>query len=86
MSEQTKKLTRPAQRMLGGVCAGLGKYFGIDPTIVRLIAVLLTFFYFPATIILYIIMMLVIPSDELPARPAAEPDIIDVDPTPPAEA
>lgn len=29
-------------RMLGGVCGGLGRYFNVDPTIVRLLFVLLT--------------------------------------------
>ena len=32
-----KKLTRPRNgRMLGGVCAGIGEYLGIDPTVVLL--------------------------------------------------
>lgn len=25
--------------MIGGVCGGLGEYFGIDPTLIRIIAV-----------------------------------------------
>lgn len=29
-------------KMLGGVCAGLGEFFDIDPTIVRLVFTLLT--------------------------------------------
>ena len=32
-----KKLTKSNERMICGVCAGFAKYFGIDPTIVRLI-------------------------------------------------
>jgi phage shock protein PspC (stress-responsive transcriptional regulator) len=31
------------ERMLFGVCGGLGKYLGIDPTIIRIILVLLVF-------------------------------------------
>ena len=32
-----KRLTRSASdRMLAGVCAGIGAYFGIDPTLVRI--------------------------------------------------
>jgi phage shock protein PspC (stress-responsive transcriptional regulator) len=27
--------------MIGGVCGGIGEYFGIDPVVIRLIAVLL---------------------------------------------
>ena len=30
-------------RMIAGVCGGLGNYLGIDPTVVRLIWVLLVF-------------------------------------------
>jgi phage shock protein C len=30
-------------RLVAGVCTGLGDYFGIDPTLVRLAFVLLTF-------------------------------------------
>ena len=32
-----------SERMLGGVCGGLAEYFGIDPVIVRIIAVALVF-------------------------------------------
>lgn len=32
-----KKLTRSREhRMICGVCGGLGEYFGVDPTIIRL--------------------------------------------------
>ncbi len=38
-----KKLTRStSQKMLGGVCGGLGEYFNVDPVLVRLIFVILT--------------------------------------------
>lgn len=38
----TKKLIRSEnEKMIAGVCGGLGEYLGIDPTIVRLIFVLL---------------------------------------------
>jgi phage shock protein C len=50
--------------MLGGVAGGLAEYFNIDPTIVRLLFVLLTFVTvgFPA-ILLYIILWAVIPQN-----------------------
>ena len=36
MSYQSRQLMRPQQdRVLAGVCIGLARYFGIDPTIVR---------------------------------------------------
>lgn len=40
-----KRLTRVENgKMLCGVCAGIGKYFNIDPTLVRLGFVILTCF------------------------------------------
>ncbi len=39
-----KRLHRSrTEKIIGGVCGGLGEYFDIDPTIVRLITVLLFF-------------------------------------------
>jgi phage shock protein C len=36
MNSDIKKLTRSSHdRMVGGVAGGLGEYFGIDPTLVR---------------------------------------------------
>jgi len=57
-----KKLTRSANKILGGVCGGLAEYFGIDATLVRICYAALTIFSaaFPG-IILYIIMLLLIP-------------------------
>ncbi|MFO7819369.1 MAG: PspC domain-containing protein [Halanaerobacter sp.] len=49
-------------RMIAGVCAGLGDYFGIDPTIVRLIWVFL-FFGAGFGVVAYIICMIVIPEE-----------------------
>jgi phage shock protein PspC (stress-responsive transcriptional regulator) len=38
-----KRLTRSqTDRMLAGVCGGLGEYFGIDATLMRLVFVALT--------------------------------------------
>ena len=47
-------------RMLGGVCGGLGEYLGLDPTIIRLIFVLLALLGGHG-ILLYLILWLVIP-------------------------
>ena len=57
-----KKLYRSStDKMLTGVCGGLGQYFGIDPTVVRLIFALLVVFGVGSGIILYIILALVMP-------------------------
>lgn len=56
-----KKLYRiPSKGMIGGVCAGIGDYFDIDPTIIRLVFVLLFFAGFSGGLI-YLIMWLIVP-------------------------
>ncbi|NOQ37949.1 PspC domain-containing protein [archaeon] len=60
-AQKVKKLYRSKKdRMLAGVCGGIGEYFGIDSTLVRILWVLLTFGG-GAGIILYIICAIVVP-------------------------
>ena len=61
---KVKKLYRSQKdKMLAGVCGGLGEYFNQDSTIIRIIAVLVVIFtgFFPG-LIAYILMALIIPS------------------------
>jgi len=51
--------------MLAGVCSGLGRYLNIDPTIVRLIFVLM-FLLGGHGLLVYIILWIVMPSDAKP--------------------
>lgn len=56
-----KKLYRSRKdRMIAGVCGGLGEYFGIDSTWVRLIFVLF-FFAGGAAFLAYIVLWIVVP-------------------------
>lgn len=58
----TKKLYRSnSDKMIAGVCGGLGQYFGIDPTLIRLIFALLVVFGVGSGILLYIILAIVVP-------------------------
>lgn len=60
-----KKLTRSTKnKIIGGVCAGIADYFDIDPTIVRVVYLLLSLCSacFPGLIV-YIIMLLIVPQD-----------------------
>jgi phage shock protein C len=62
MNTNYKQLTRStSNRMIAGVCAGLGEYLGIDPTIVRLLAILAFFTGFSGIAIVYLIMAIVVP-------------------------
>ena len=67
MSEEVKKLYRStSDRMIAGICGGLGDYFSIDPTLVRLIFVFGSIITGSALFWAYIIMMLVVP-EHVPA-------------------
>ncbi len=58
-----KKLYRSrTDRKVCGVCGGLAKYLGMDPTIMRLIVVLLTLFV-GGGLIAYLVCALVIPEE-----------------------
>jgi phage shock protein C len=58
---EQKKLTRSTKnKMIGGVCAGVADYFNVDPTIVRVIYVLLIFL-FGTGILLYLILWIIMP-------------------------
>ena len=65
MANSGKKLYRStSNKLLAGVCGGIAEYFNVDPTIIRLAYVLLSVFTaaFPG-IIVYILAMIIIPSD-----------------------
>jgi phage shock protein C len=62
MDTTYRKLTRSSSnRMIAGVCAGLGEYLGIDPTLIRLLAILALFTGFGGIALVYLVMAIVIP-------------------------
>lgn len=52
-----------SDRTIAGVCGGLGKYFNVDPTIVRLLFLLLLFLGGSA-IPLYIVLWIIVPDEQ----------------------
>ena len=70
-SPQPRSLLRARYgRVIGGVCAGLGRYFNVDPIIFRIGAIVLALVG-GAGLLAYLAALLLIPSDDSPA--AAEP-------------
>ena len=66
MNTDYKQLTRSiSNRMIAGVCAGLGEYLNIDPTVVRLLFVLGFFLTGPGILIAYLIMAIIVPDPAL---------------------
>ena len=77
-----RRLTRSrTDRVIAGVCGGLGEYLGVDAVIVR-IAALILLFAGGAGFLVYVIGWIVIP--EAPAGPATDVTIAE-DAAPPAE-
>ena len=62
--EEKKRLTRSDDKMIGGVCAGLAEYLDIDPTIVRIVWVLMVVFA-GFGILLYVILWLIMPKQQI---------------------
>ena len=61
MDTQDKRLYKSnTNKVIGGVCGGLGEYFGIDPVIFRIIAVLLIFAH-GAGLLIYLIAWICMP-------------------------
>ena len=58
---QTHKLYRSkTEKMIAGVCGGLGEYFSIDPTLVRLLFAIGAILGGPGVIV-YLVMWIVVP-------------------------
>lgn len=58
-----KKLTRSkVNRKIFGVCGGIGEYFDVDPTIIRILWIIASFI-FGSGLLAYIICALVMPGE-----------------------
>jgi phage shock protein C len=66
MSPETKKLYRSRNnRMIAGVCAGIADFFGLDPTVVRLVFAAGAILGFGSFILLYLVMFVVVPEEPI---------------------
>ena len=51
------RLYRDRERgILAGVCAGIADYIGVEPIVVRLVAMLALIFFFPPTVVVYVLL------------------------------
>jgi phage shock protein C len=70
---EPRRITRTRNgRMITGVCSGVAAYFGVDPTLVRIAAAVLTVFTSGAGILLYVVAALIIPEEGKDASIAQE--------------
>jgi phage shock protein PspC (stress-responsive transcriptional regulator) len=65
MADPTKRLRKSKNRMIAGVCGGIAEWLGWDPTLVRVLYVLVSICSaaFPG-ILVYIILWIVMPNPE----------------------
>jgi len=86
MAQSEKRLYRSrSNRLVAGVCSGLGEFFGIDTTLVRLAFVLGVIFGFGSLLVVYIVMMFVVPEEPLTATPVEPQPLADESETPTEE-
>ena len=68
MAEEKKRLYRSrSERWLAGVCGGIGDYFDIDATVIRILFVLFAL-VFGSGLLFYLILWILIP---------LEPDVVE---------
>lgn len=79
MSTNYKQLYRSRDdRMVAGVCGGLGEYFNIDPTIIRLIFVFGSIVTGSGLFWAYLVLMVVVPEEPLASEAVVETQVDDV--------
>ena len=72
-ASEVKRLYRSRDdRMISGVAAGLGKYLGIDPTLVRLVFLFGAVFGVGSFLVIYIVMLIVVPEEPLASETVVE--------------
>ena len=58
-----KRLYRSKEKMVAGVCSGLADYLNIDPTIIRILFVVIAFLG-GASLLAYLIMWIIVPEEK----------------------
>lgn len=76
MSNEYKRLYRSRDdRMISGVCGGLGKYFNMDPTLFRLLFVIFAFAGVGSGVLAYIVLAFIVPEEPADYEaPSSEPE------------
>lgn len=65
----TQLMRSESDKMIGGVCAGLARYFGIDAALVRLVFVLAVLS--GVSPLVYLVLWIVMPSDATVSKPTS---------------
>ena len=72
-----------SDRMIAGICGGLGDYFNIDPTLIRLGFVFLSLIGFAgAAVVAYLVMLIVVPEVPVLSSVVDTPAVVDAEAVP----
>ncbi len=72
-----KQLLRPLDdRIVAGVCSGIGRYFGVDPVLIRVAFAVTAVLTWGTALLAYPVMWFLMPEEPRPAAPA-HPDPAD---------
>ncbi len=73
MTKESKKLYRSRDdKVIAGVCGGLGEYFNIDPILIR-IGFILLFLSAGIGLLLYILLAIILPKEPIDSERVEEP-------------
>ncbi|MDF1796485.1 MAG: PspC domain-containing protein [Coxiellaceae bacterium] len=65
-NDEVKRLYRSRNdKLIGGVCAGLADYFKVDPTIMRLLYILLCFVSLGSGVLIYLVLWVIVPESKV---------------------
>lgn len=64
MGKEVKKLYRSRKdKMIAGICGGIGEIYSLDPTMIRLVYALITIFSVGTALLVYILGWIIIPEE-----------------------
>ncbi len=71
LTRERRFVRSSSQRILAGVCGGLGARLGVDPNLLRIAAVLFTFLSAGTAILIYVVLVIAVPEEgtEAPVEP-----------------
>ncbi|MEZ4581854.1 MAG: PspC domain-containing protein [Caldilineaceae bacterium] len=66
MANEKRLVRSRTDKMVGGVCGGIGDYFNIDPTLVRVVFAILVLIGVGSPLLLYLLLWIIMPAADGP--------------------
>ena len=66
MASEKRLVRSRTDKMVGGVCGGIGEYFNIDPTLVRVVFAILVLIGVGSPLLLYLLLWIIMPAADSP--------------------